>query len=206
MDGETENQGCMERKIQMNEINIVKQPGSLNELEEVAKRETFTRKGAEAVIESYAKRNNMTIEEAREKLGYKSVKAVKIQMGKGNLVGDGNGGVTNESVEKLLTKNESNQTTIKQTDPETTAQGAEDLADDDATLKQKEPFTVEEEPEPVSPIGMTDEKFDKLDDDMRIVVTAGMLRRFAHMIRAEERLKNKPITLNEMFDIAGEAS
>ncbi|WP_456391164.1 hypothetical protein [Hydrogenimonas sp.] len=190
----------------MNEINIVKQPGSLNELEEVAKRETFTRKGAEAVIESYAKRNNMTIEEAREKLGYKSVKAVKIQMGKGNLVGDGNGGVTNESVEKLLTKNESNQTTIKQTDPETTAQGAEDLADDDATLKQKEPFTVEEEPEPVSPIGMTDEKFDKLDDDMRIVVTAGMLRRFAHMIRAEERLKNKPITLNEMFDIAGEAS
>ncbi len=156
----------------MFETSIV-QPDPLNELEKKAKKDSFARRGKEAIIENYAKRNIMTIEEARE---------------------------------KLLAKNESNQTTVKQTDPETTAPEAGTPTDYEATLKQKKPFTVEEEPDPVSPIGMTDEKFNRLEDDTRIVVTAGLIRRFAQMIRAEERLKNKPITLDEMLDIAGEAS
>ncbi len=147
-------------------------PDPLNELEKKAKKDSFARRGKEAIIENYAKRKNMTIEKARE---------------------------------KLLAKNESNQTTVKQADPETTAPQAGTPTDYEATLKQKKPFTVEEEPDPVSPVGMTDEKFNRLEDDTRIVVTAGMIRRFAQMIRAEERLKNKPITLDEMLDIAEEA-
>ncbi len=181
----------MEREVLMGEIKYIKPPGSLQELKEAAKRETLSRAGKEAVIENYAKRNGMTIEEARERLGYKSVRAVQIQKGIGNLIDDGAGGVTDESVNALLAK-KSDGTTLKQAGTKTSAQEAEDPADDEAKLKQKEPVT---------PTGMTDEKFDRLDDDTQIVVTAGMLRRFAHMIRAEERLKNRPISLDEMFDI-----
>jgi len=48
------------------------------------------------------KGDEMTYEEAAEKLGYKSKMGVVAQMNKGNIESDGQGGVTDESVEKLL--------------------------------------------------------------------------------------------------------
>ncbi len=128
------------------------QYSSQQELEDIAKREQLARKGKDAVIESFAKKNDITFEEARRMLY--------------------------------------GEATVKQIDPENKGFRCSNKAKNEATAKQK------------SPVGMTDEKFDKLDDNTLIVVTAGMIRQFAEMIRAEERLKNRAVTLDEMLSIA----
>ena len=178
----------MDESKTINGPNIIKPPGTLEELQEAAKRDTLSFKAKEALVENYAKRFNMTIEEAMQKLGY-TKRAVIMQLNAGNLKKDTSGGVDDESVEKLIRKKSNNDQTKAPQD-----KGAE------TKKRKKEPFTVKKEA--LSPVGMDDERFNALDDNAKIVVTAGMLRRFAHMIRAEERLKIKPITLEEMFAIA----
>ncbi len=153
----------------MDETKIVRPPGSLSELEEAAKKESFARKGAEAIIENYARRNDMTIEEARKKLGYKGVQGVTGAVNAGAITRNEDGTIDDESVERYIER------------------------------KKKNPSAKKE---PIAPAGMTQEKFDSLTDDTKIVVTAGMLRQLAEKIRAEERANMVPIDMECMLHIA----
>ena len=86
------------------EPKIIRQPGTLGELEEAAKRESFSRKGAEAIIENFAKRRNMTYQEAAKELGYKNAAPIPSMIGRGVLDSDGDGGVTDESVKRYAAR------------------------------------------------------------------------------------------------------
>ena len=55
---------------------------------------------------------------------------------------------------------------------------------------------------PVSPIGMTDEKFSALDDDEKIVVTKKMIRELAEILLAEARGQYVPVSLGDLIEIA----
>ena len=119
----------------------------------------------------------MTYEEAAKELGYKDARAVAGMAARGVLKSDRNGGVSDSSVAGLKDKKEK---------------------------KIKAPkFSVKEEPANVS--GITPEKFDALPDDAKLIVTAGMLRRMAKMIRAEERTRMtaevRQVGLDEMLQI-----
>ena len=171
----------------MEKFNVIKPPGSLAELQTAAQNEPMERRGAKAIIENYAKRNDMTYEEAAKELGYKDTRAVAGMVARGIMKSDGNGGVSDKSVAALKAKKEGRKTPAKK----------------ETNEKETQPFTVEEEP--IAPTGMTQKKFDALPDDTKLIVTAGMLRRMAEMIRAEERTRliaeMRHVGLDEMLQI-----
>ena len=163
----------------MEKLNIVKPPGTLTELQETARNEPMERRGAKAIIENYAKRNDMTYEEAAKALGYKNAAPIASMAGRGVLESDGNGGVTDESVESYKKKKSSKKWPRYSAEKITT--------DDDAK------FIVNEEPiqKPLDDVTRED------DDSTIIVTTKGELKEaFRRWLHSQKR-----VTVEEILDI-----
>jgi len=180
----------------MERAEIIKPPGNLAELQEAAKNEPMERKGAKAIIENYAKRNDMTIEEAAKILGYKNTRGVNGAVAAGSILKNDDGTIDDESVERYVARKREKEAKKMKRRPKKDGRGederqihsAEKITTDDDTK-----FFVEKEPisKPLKDITRED------DDDTIIVMTKGELKEaFRRWLHSQKR-----VSVEEILDI-----